>query len=379
MTKSGPVLAEEQLSNSFRELLALWDAVDKILCFIMKRKMACTVSKVSSVYSSLHGGKGVQVEELAQFCSLCPLICVLRHANMDAWAIQSYDVEFVFHKSCESLGKFHITKRRKLLLEKLSTLVLEQYAKFLESKGESYEYEVATKKGGVLKEGWKYEFDVNVCALPDVAEDLRAVCEQYREWRRTLDVSQAAGSGLGSPTELSSTSNDNATESGTAETTVPAESITEIGGAQGVLEALQREAFYKDQIVHVERLPGRSAVFADLAPPALPEVLQQRLLEATGVTKLYRHQARAIDALRQGRHAVVSTSTASGKSIIYNIPVLEAVLQEPSTTALYLFPTKVMTLCRDLTRLISKLSRVPSWLLGVGLFVSGDWIPCCSS
>jgi DEAD/DEAH box helicase domain-containing protein len=82
---------------------------------------------------------------------------------------------------------------------------------------------------------------------------------------------------------------------------------------------------------------------AQLAP--FPEALDPRLrqaLESRGIARLYTHQAESIDRALRGQHVVVITPTASGKTLCYNAPVLHAILQDPSSRALYLFPTKAL-------------------------------------
>ena len=93
-------------------------------------------------------------------------------------------------------------------------------------------------------------------------------------------------------------------------------------------------------ITAVRRLP---AIAAQYAP--FPEGLDERLtcaLATRGVTELYTHQAEAIEHALAGRHTVVITPTASGKTLCYNAPALNAILQDPSSRALYLFPTKAL-------------------------------------
>jgi DEAD/DEAH box helicase domain-containing protein len=68
-----------------------------------------------------------------------------------------------------------------------------------------------------------------------------------------------------------------------------------------------------------------------------------KIIKGNGISKLYSHQADAIDLVRSGNHVVVSTPTASGKSLIYNLPVIEEMLREPSSRALYLFPLKALS------------------------------------
>jgi DEAD/DEAH box helicase domain-containing protein len=106
------------------------------------------------------------------------------------------------------------------------------------------------------------------------------------------------------------------------------------------VEHLKGLSFYQDQICHVEHISAREARHRLLATPLSDSL--QRALERLGVTQLYTHQADAITVVRSGHHVTVTTSTASGKTICYNVPVLEAVEGEPHARALYLFPTKAL-------------------------------------
>ena len=93
-------------------------------------------------------------------------------------------------------------------------------------------------------------------------------------------------------------------------------------------------------VTAVRVLPARAA---DYAP--FPDGIDERLrgvLNARGVDRLYTHQAAAIDHALARRDVVITTPTASGKTLCYNAPVLNAILRDPSTRALYLFPTKAL-------------------------------------
>ena len=106
------------------------------------------------------------------------------------------------------------------------------------------------------------------------------------------------------------------------------------------LADLMQDPAYRGQVVHVRSLPAREARCADPAEP-LPAPLAEGL--ACGdIERLYVHQARAVDLARAGRDVVVVTATASGKTMCYNLPVLERLLADPDATALYLFPTKAL-------------------------------------
>jgi len=106
------------------------------------------------------------------------------------------------------------------------------------------------------------------------------------------------------------------------------------------LADLMEDRGYQGQVAHVRSMPARAARCAEPAHP-LPDPLAQGLARS-GIERLYVHQARALDLARQGRDLVVVTATASGKTMCYNLPVLERLLAEPDATALYLFPTKAL-------------------------------------
>jgi DEAD/DEAH box helicase domain-containing protein len=83
--------------------------------------------------------------------------------------------------------------------------------------------------------------------------------------------------------------------------------------------------------------PARTVPIPDPVDPRLADALRSRGIEA-----LYTHQAGALLVLAKGGHCVVVTPTASGKTLCYNLPVLQALLTEPAARALYLFPTKAL-------------------------------------
>jgi DEAD/DEAH box helicase domain-containing protein len=93
-------------------------------------------------------------------------------------------------------------------------------------------------------------------------------------------------------------------------------------------------------ITATRHFPARAAITVPF-----PSTLDPRLVEALrarGITQLYSHQARAWEIVDSGRHAVIVTPTASGKTLCYNVPVLQALLREPDARVLYVFPTKAL-------------------------------------
>lgn len=109
------------------------------------------------------------------------------------------------------------------------------------------------------------------------------------------------------------------------------------------LDELRGSPGYGGQMVYVREEPARPARFADPAKP-LPDPVQ-KALRARGIGRLYVHQARALDLSREGRNVLVTTGTASGKSLCYVLTALEALIADPQARVLMLFPTKA--LCQD--------------------------------
>ena len=107
-----------------------------------------------------------------------------------------------------------------------------------------------------------------------------------------------------------------------------------------ILDRWERSPAIAPHLAAVRHLPARPARYGPW-PPALDSRLTA-VLHQRGITQLYLHQARALDAALAGRHVVVVTPTASGKTLCYNLPILHTLLQEPAARALYLFPTKAL-------------------------------------
>jgi DEAD/DEAH box helicase domain-containing protein len=113
-----------------------------------------------------------------------------------------------------------------------------------------------------------------------------------------------------------------------------------LASASNAVQPQERPEDDDPHVTTVRRLP---AVAAEYAP--MPEGIDRRLVAALrtrGISELYTHQAASIEHALAGRHTVVVTPTASGKTLCYNAPVLSSILANPSTRALYLFPTKAL-------------------------------------
>jgi len=122
--------------------------------------------------------------------------------------------------------------------------------------------------------------------------------------------------------------------------TRPARDEVTLARVREIVEQLAARDRSGEVLTAVRHIPVREARFAPI-----PEWIRAELAAAyagKGVSQLYSHQAAAAAAVRAGRNAVVVTPTASGKTLCYNLPVLNAVLENADTRALYLFPTKAL-------------------------------------
>src|SRR5215470_3510922 len=122
---------------------------------------------------------------------------------------------------------------------------------------------------------------------------------------------------------------------------------------QEILDSLLTSSRTGPLITAARHFEARPAVFAPF-----PSSLDPRLVEALrvrGIQQLYSHQARAYEAVAKGEHLVVVTPTASGKTLCYNLPVLQALVQQPESRVLYLYPTKA--LAQDQLAELIELSR----------------------
>ena len=119
------------------------------------------------------------------------------------------------------------------------------------------------------------------------------------------------------------------------------------------IDRLRRAEQHRGRVVHVERLPPRPAAHGELSHDLHPALTA--MLDDLGVLPLYRHQATAVDALLDGRDVAVVTPAASGKSLCYQTPIVQTLLEDPSARALLLFPTKALAQdqLRSLRRLLT--------------------------
>jgi len=114
-------------------------------------------------------------------------------------------------------------------------------------------------------------------------------------------------------------------------------SLETVHNILGTLVARYR---HEEVLTVVRQIPAREAKFRSM--PAWVTSALSEAYRAKGIQELYSHQALTAELVRDGRNVVVVTPTASGKTLCYNLPILNAVQENPDTRALYLFPTKAL-------------------------------------
>src|SRR5712691_8439970 len=105
-------------------------------------------------------------------------------------------------------------------------------------------------------------------------------------------------------------------------------------GLEQILDGLARDDDFGRMVTRWERLPARPASYASF--PAWLDGRISATLRRRGVEALYSHQAASLEATHAGKHTVVVTPTASGKTLCYDLPVIDAIAKDPTARALYI-------------------------------------------
>ena len=105
------------------------------------------------------------------------------------------------------------------------------------------------------------------------------------------------------------------------------------------IDMFKNDVRYRDNIAHVETIPAKEASFKKV------NNLNDKIvdyLDDKGI-KLYNHQADAYEAIKEGEHVIITTPTASGKTMAFNLPIMETMIEEKDATALYIYPAKALS------------------------------------
>jgi DEAD/DEAH box helicase domain-containing protein len=110
---------------------------------------------------------------------------------------------------------------------------------------------------------------------------------------------------------------------------------------KGVLDELRNDRNFMKQVALWKEIKPAEAQYRDFPGEVSPKL--KSVLASMGIKKLYCHQEEAYQSVRSGENVVVVTPTASGKTLCYNLPVVQSILEDPAARALYLFPTKALS------------------------------------
>ena len=352
--------AELPLPPSFDALLRTFDVIDRIGAFLAKRSVQWTVQNLSAMVKSASADDDVALRQrMLQLASLAPQLVALRWAPRRAAEDGPLVLEYAYlQRGSAAKRRF---KLRKAMVERLCTehdrlAPAVPSALFPAAKKRKRKAKAARKPAKPKKRkpplSWRPDFDVRsnpaltVDALvggdqlqpppcPAVAEAEPAVHHDAATklvFARDGDLVAGAGDGSGG-------------RGSSSEESVASSATTTKPGPAAVVSALRESPFYDNQIVYVKEIAARSASFAELEQP-LDARVARRVAALTGGAALWSHQARAINAARAGHDVAVCTATASGKSLCYVIPILEAIVIESrlrrDASALVLFPTKAL-------------------------------------
>ena len=143
--------------------------------------------------------------------------------------------------------------------------------------------------------------------------------------------------------------------------------MNDAGGASASIAALASAPWYRGQIAAVHIVPAREA--RTVEPPTGLRAPIRDWLRGRGIDRLYCHQAEAIRHVAEGRDVVLSTATASGKTLAFTLPVLDALAADEEATAIFLYPLKA--LANDQLAVLDEADRATGLCLGPAIY-DGD-------
>ncbi len=320
---------------AYEKLLNFYDAVDSVLCFLIKNRIPTKVANVQSIvsktYNGMYGNNETMLMQLRSILRISQGAVRVERVS-EAELDESYlNVTFT------SIGGTGAARRNKRL-----KLVHEGLEKYYLQHSESLLLPPPPPPSISLHQS------LNMPDLPPPA-DLPGSPEPKK--KKESNDSPLIPTTFATGTMMKTSTNDEQ----------PEVKIKGLCTGSGLLSYLQTLPFYKDQIAYKEFKPSQSAVFCDLENP-LPLPLAEAIKLQYGISRFYQHQVKAINAAVKGKHVAISTSTSSGKSMIFNIPVLSSILNSAPGTciALYLYPTKALAQdqLRHLKSLVSENSEM---------------------
>ena len=105
------------------------------------------------------------------------------------------------------------------------------------------------------------------------------------------------------------------------------------------IDMFKNDVRYRENIAHIETIPAKKASFKKV------EDLDEKIVEYLDLkgVKLYKHQAETYEAIKDGENVIITTPTASGKTLAFNLPIMETMIEDSQATALYIYPAKALS------------------------------------
>ena len=107
---------------------------------------------------------------------------------------------------------------------------------------------------------------------------------------------------------------------------------------KSTIDMFKNDVRYRDRIAHVETIPARKASYkkVDNLNPKIVDYLKSKN------AKLYKHQSETYEAIQNDENVIITTPTASGKTLAFNLPIMETMIEDEDATALYIYPAKAL-------------------------------------
>ena len=105
------------------------------------------------------------------------------------------------------------------------------------------------------------------------------------------------------------------------------------------IDAFKNDVRYRENIAHIETIPAKKANFKRV------DNLNEKIIDylESKDMKLYNHQAETYESIQDGEHVIITTPTASGKTLAFNLPIMEIMIEDKDATALYIYPAKALS------------------------------------
>ena len=302
--KSIKVLSDDHLPQHYRSLVQQFDILNTIYTFINKRNMTFNYKNLRSILKSFGTNSNntflfnFTIEILITMSMIDPQSIEIIPSD----DIDNIQINFPINKGN---GKQQIGKRKTNFRSSLSLYL---YNNFIVTKNTTSNEASSIWDNIVCTGQWPDTFGhTSELSLPNI--DMN----KYN-WLTILYISSHTH------THNNTNSNTNSTES----TPIKAPINKIIGHSSDLhlnptIQHLLHSSIYNNQITHIEIIPSRQASYTTLNRPLLHDILTLRIQSILNITQYYTHQALGINALREGKHVVISTSTASGKNYTYAV------------------------------------------------------------